>query len=99
MAVVPFFVPRAPAPRSFLGLLQAFCLCFDPAEPAKLVAGMTIRRRGGQRCKPKFKAALSLSGLGITVVGASKRDCDPTGLAVPYYPVVDSHHRHHNLAR
>jgi hypothetical protein len=58
MAVVPFFVPRAPAPRSFLGLYKRFASAFDPQNRAELVAGTTIRRRGGQRCKPKFKAAL-----------------------------------------
>jgi hypothetical protein len=57
--LIPFFAPRAPAPRSFLGpFTSVFVSAFDPAEPAKLAAGATIRRRGGQRCKPKFKAAL-----------------------------------------
>jgi hypothetical protein len=95
MAVVPFFVPRAPA----LAFYKRFCLCFRSRKNrAKLLAGATIRRRGGQRCKPKFKAALALSGLRVTVVGAPKRECHWAGLAIADCLAIDPHHRQHNLA-
>ena len=42
MAVVPFFVPRAPAPRSFLGLYKRFASAFDPQNRAELVAGLRV---------------------------------------------------------
>src|SRR6516165_12701256 len=56
----PVLCAASPCPTVFSWpFTSVFLSAFVPAEPAKLVADTTIRRRGGQRCKPKFEAAFS----------------------------------------
>src|SRR5690242_13897817 len=53
----PVLCTASPCPRYFLGLLQAFLFLLSFLQNrSKPLAGRTIRGRGGQRCKPKFKA-------------------------------------------
>src|SRR4029077_2012909 len=54
----PGLCAASPCPTVFSWpFTSVFISAFVPTEPVQLLAGGTIRGRGGQRCKPKFKAA------------------------------------------
>src|SRR5215469_11536304 len=56
----PVLCAASPCPTVFSWPFTSFLpLLSFPQNRAKPLAGTTIRRRGGQRCKPKFKAALA----------------------------------------
>src|SRR6516225_4645212 len=96
----PVHLCREPLPHGiFLAFYKRFSLWLSFLQnrpnlwPTRLLEGAA-----GDDASPSSRRLLALSGLGVTVVGAPKRDCHGAGLAVPDYPAIDPYNWQHNLA-
>src|SRR5580704_1700231 len=114
MAVVPFFVPRAPTSRVFscpfaVIVFRSFSLIRFPGRMDP--KDRPLEGASGGDASPSW-AKLSRKGpssgrcgknylpsLGIAVKFLPQRHCDRARSAIPDRAAVDAHHRHHDLGR